>query len=38
LYDVKFVPQDLLIDPDGKIIVRKLRGDALDTKLVEIFK
>ena len=38
LYAVGFVPQNLLIDPSGKIVARDLRGDALGEKLAEIFK
>lgn len=30
LYQVKSVPRNLLIDPDGKIIAKNLRGKALD--------
>ena len=37
-YNIKFVPQNRLIDPDGKIIVRNLRGDDLQEKLKEIFE
>jgi len=38
LYDVKAIPYTVLIDKEGKIIAKGLRGDALETKLEEIFK
>lgn len=34
-YGIKAIPQNLLIDPDGKIIAKNLRGDELDQKLSE---
>jgi peroxiredoxin len=37
LYAVKGIPQNFLIDPNGKIIAKNLRGDALELKLEEIF-
>jgi len=37
LFDVKGVPTNYLVDPDGKIIARDLRGEALEQKLKEIF-
>lgn len=37
LYSVTSIPQTLLLDKEGKIIVRNLRGDALASKLQEIF-
>jgi thiol-disulfide isomerase/thioredoxin len=36
LYSIRAIPQNLLIDPQGKIIAKNLRGDALETKLGEI--
>jgi peroxiredoxin len=36
LYDVRAVPQNYLIGPDGKIIAKNLRGEALLRKLAEI--
>lgn len=38
LYGVKAVPANFLIDPAGTIIAQDLRGEALNTKLKEIFK
>lgn len=35
-YGVKLIPQNFLVDKDGKIIARNLRGEALDKKLSEI--
>ncbi|HMU47084.1 MAG TPA: TlpA disulfide reductase family protein [Chitinophagaceae bacterium] len=37
LYNVKGIPQNFLIGPDGKIVARNLRGPALEEKLCEIF-
>jgi thiol-disulfide isomerase/thioredoxin len=37
LYSVTSIPQTLLIDREGKIIERNLRGPALEAKLKEIF-
>jgi peroxiredoxin len=38
LYGIKAIPSNFLLDKDGKIIARNLRGDELDKKLAEIFK
>lgn len=38
LYSVTSIPQTLLIDREGKIIARNLRGEQLGAKLEEIFK
>ena len=38
LYDVKSIPQNFLIDPNGKIVGKNLRGGDLDEKLASIFK
>ncbi len=38
LYDVKGIPFTVLIDKEGKIIAKGLRGDDLDAKLSEILK
>jgi len=35
---VKAVPQNFLIDPNGKIIAKNLRGEELAAKLKEIIK
>jgi peroxiredoxin len=37
LYGVRAIPQNFLIDPDGKIIARNVFGDELEKKLTEIF-
>ncbi|MBX6380961.1 MAG: AhpC/TSA family protein [Thermoflavifilum aggregans] len=37
LYGVQAIPANFLLDPQGKIIARNLRGDALDKKLATIF-
>ncbi|KIC92843.1 TlpA disulfide reductase family protein [Flavihumibacter solisilvae] len=36
-YGINAIPQNLLIDPNGKIIARNLRGEELQDKLREIF-
>ena len=38
LYGVNSIPQNFLIDPNGKIIAKNLRGEELDKKLAELFK
>ncbi len=38
LFKVFLVPQNFLIDPQGKIIAKSLSGPDLDAKLAEIFK
>ena len=38
VYAVNSIPDNLLIDPDGIIVARGLRGPALEEKLAEIFK
>ena len=37
LYGIQAIPQNLLLDPDGKIIAKNLFGDDLEKKLAEIF-
>lgn len=37
LYGVSSIPHTVLLDKDGKIIARNLRGPALEQKLAEIF-
>jgi peroxiredoxin len=37
LYAVRGIPQNFLLDPDGKIIAKNLRGDDLENKLEELF-
>jgi len=36
LFHVTSIPQNLLIGPDGKIVAKNLRGEALDQKLGEL--
>ncbi|QKJ30665.1 AhpC/TSA family protein [Mucilaginibacter mali] len=38
LYEVKSIPQNFLIDPNGVIIGKNLRGEELSNKLATIFK
>jgi len=38
LYHVEAIPQNYLIDPNGVIIARNLRGDQLEEKLREVLK
>lgn len=38
LYNIKSIPQNLLIDPEGKIVARNLRGELLEQELVKFFK
>ena len=38
LYGVQSIPQNFLIDPNGMIIGKNLRGDELNKKLASIFK
>jgi peroxiredoxin len=37
-YNVNSVPANFLIDPSGKIVAKNLRGEALQSKLAELFK
>jgi peroxiredoxin len=37
-FDIRFIPQNMLLDPSGKIIARNLRGDELSEILAKIFK
>lgn len=37
-YGVKAIPQNILVDPEGKVIARNLHGEDLNTKLREILK
>lgn len=37
LYRIDFIPQNILVDPSGKIVGKNLRGPALQSKLCEIF-
>ncbi|AMR31403.1 hypothetical protein A0256_08175 [Mucilaginibacter sp. PAMC 26640] len=36
LYGVQAIPQNFLVDPQGKIVAKNLRGDDLDNKLEEL--
>ncbi len=36
LYNVKGIPQNILVDPSGKIVAKNLRGPALEAKLCEL--
>lgn len=38
LYDVKSIPQNFLVDPNGVIVGKNLRGEDLQLKLASIFK
>ncbi|MGN6416334.1 MAG: redoxin domain-containing protein [Pseudobacter sp.] len=38
LYDIKAIPQNLLIDNEGKIIAKNIRGEELQTTLEQLFK
>ncbi|MEO6221441.1 MAG: TlpA disulfide reductase family protein [Ginsengibacter sp.] len=38
LFQVRSIPQNLLIDPGGKIIAKNLRGPVLESKLNELLK
>lgn len=37
LYHIQGIPQNILVDPEGKIVAKNLRGPALQDKLCEIF-
>lgn len=36
LYQVRSIPQNYLVDPNGKIVAKNLRGPALEAKLCEL--
>ena len=36
LYHIKGIPQNIMVDPNGKIVAKNLRGPALQAKLCEI--
>ena len=38
IYDVKFTPQNYLIDRQGNFVARDLRGDALEYKIASLLK
>ena len=37
-YSIKSIPATYLIDPEGRIIAKNLRGQSLEAKLEEIFE
>lgn len=37
-YNVRGIPWNILVDRDGKIVAKDLRGFALEKKLMEIIK
>ena len=37
-YRIESIPQNYLIDPEGKIIAKNLRGPALEKKLAAVLK
>jgi thiol-disulfide isomerase/thioredoxin len=38
LYNLNSIPSNVLIDKEGKILAKNLRGEALDAKLAEVLK
>ncbi|WP_176885194.1 TlpA disulfide reductase family protein [Dyadobacter soli] len=36
MYSIESVPKNFLVDPDGRIVAKDLRGEALDNKLSEL--
>jgi len=38
LYGIRAIPQNLLLDPSGKIIAKNIRGEELNKKLSEVLK
>ncbi|RAV30340.1 TlpA disulfide reductase family protein [Sinomicrobium soli] len=38
LYNIRAIPATFILDENGKILARDLRGDALDAKLAELFE
>jgi len=37
-YGIRAIPQNVLVDPQGKIVAKNVRGEELNKKLAEIFK
>jgi len=37
-YGIKAIPQNLLLDPEGKIIAKNIRGEELEKKLAEVMR
>ncbi|WP_295122611.1 TlpA disulfide reductase family protein [uncultured Chitinophaga sp.] len=38
LYDIRSIPANYLLDPEGKIVAKNLRGEDLEKKLAEVLK
>ena len=38
LYHIREIPQNILVDPTGKIVAKNLRGDALEQKLHDLLQ
>jgi hypothetical protein len=38
IYRIQSIPTNMLVDPNGKIVARNLRGEALIAKLSQILK
>jgi thiol-disulfide isomerase/thioredoxin len=38
LYKISSIPQNMLVDPNGKIIAKNLRGEELQAKLKELLQ
>ncbi|WP_249219748.1 TlpA disulfide reductase family protein [Chitinophaga sp. HK235] len=38
MYGIRYIPQNFLVDPSGKIIAKNLKGKDLEKKLAELFK
>jgi len=36
LYNIRLIPQNVLVSPDGKVVAKNLRGEDLDKKLKEL--
>jgi hypothetical protein len=36
MYRIQSIPQNYLLDPEGKIVAKNLRGPALEAKLCEL--
>ncbi len=38
MYNIQSIPQNFLLDPNGKIVAKNLRGEELDAKLSQLIK
>jgi hypothetical protein len=38
MFKISSIPQNFLLDPEGKIIAKNLRGEELQTRLDELLK